>query len=99
MRKVINHHQQAEIALAAMKGDKTFIQLGSEFDVHPSRIEEWQEELRKGAPSIFARDTLGNRETERIEQLQKIIGRHQEEIDWLKKNKRVMDARRKTQIH
>ena len=84
MRKLLNPHQKSQIALAALKGDKTIIQLSSEFEVHPSQIEEWKATLLKGAPSLF-NGSEKRAEQSRIEQLQKIIGQRQEEIDWLKK--------------
>lgn len=85
MRKIINHHQKAQIALAALKGDKTLAELSSEYQIHAARIEEWKQILQQGAPRLFAEAAQGKAESSRIEQLQKIIGERQEEIDWLKK--------------
>jgi len=85
MRKIINHSQKAQIAFAALKGDKTIAELSSAYQVHPSKIEEWQTILRTGAPRLFAEAVQGSKDQQRIEQLQKIIGQRQEEIDWLKK--------------
>lgn len=85
MRTAINHHQKAQIALAALKGDKTINELSQQFQVHPEKIEHWRDALRSGAPQIFADAAAQSRDQQRIEQLQKIIGERQEEIDWLKK--------------
>lgn len=85
MRKAINHHQKAQIAFAALKGDKTINELSSAYQIHASRIEEWKDLLQKGASRLFAEAAQGKAESSRIEQLQKIIGQRQEEIDWLKK--------------
>ena len=38
MRKLVNPHQKAKLALVAMKGDKTFNELASEHQVHPSQL-------------------------------------------------------------
>lgn len=92
MRKVINHHQKAQVALAALKGDKTTTELSQEFQVHPVKIEEWKMLLQKGAPRIFAETVQSTKEQARIEQLQRIIGQRQEEIDWLKKKLPSADA-------
>lgn len=92
MRKIINHHQKAQIAFAALKQDKTIAQLSSEFQVHPVKIEEWKTILQKGAPHLFAEAVQGSKSQQRIEQLQKIIGQRQEEIDWLKKKLPRSDA-------
>ena len=85
MRKIINHHQKAQVAFASLKGDKTMAELSSEYQVHPSKIEDWQKLLRAGAPRLFAEAVQGSKDQQRIEQLQRIIGQRQEEIDWLKK--------------
>ena len=85
MRKIINHPQKAQIAFAALKGDKTIAELSSEYQVHASKIEEWKTILRTGAPRLFAEAVQESKAQERIEQLQKIIGQRQEEMDWLKK--------------
>jgi transposase-like protein len=85
MRKIVNHHQKAQITFEAIKGEKTLSELSSQYQIHASKIDEWQEILKKGAPAIFAQASKGSKEKQRIEQLQKIIGQRQEEIDWLKK--------------
>lgn len=92
MRKVINHHQKALVAFAALKGDKTIAELSSEYQVHPVKIEQWKEVLRRGAPQLFAEAVQGSKDQARIEQLQRIIGQRQEEIDWLKKKLPHLDA-------
>lgn len=84
MRNLLNPHQKFQIALAALKGDKTVAELSSTFAVHPSKIEEWKALLLQGAPALF-NGTERRQEQSRIEKLQKIIGERQEEIDWLKK--------------
>jgi len=85
MRHVINHHQKAQIALAAIKSDKTINELSQQYQVHPEKVEEWKNILLKGAPQLFTQAAVSSKDQERIEQLQKIIGQRQEEIDWLKK--------------
>jgi putative transposase len=93
MRNAINHHQKAQIALAALKGDKTINELSQHYQVHPSKIEEWKDVLLAGAPTIFADVAGQSKAQQRIEQLQKIIGERQEEVDWLKKKLRIPESR------
>jgi len=93
MRTAINHHQKAQIALAALKGDKTINELSQQFQVHPEKIEHWRNALLSGAPQIFADAAAQSKDQQRIEQLQKIIGERQEEIDWLKKKLRIPESR------
>lgn len=87
MRNILNPHQKAKIALAAMKGNKTFAELGSEHQVHPSRISEWKEFLEARSHMVF---TPGGKtkEEQRIAELERMIGQREAEIDWLKKKVR-----------
>jgi transposase-like protein len=99
MRRIINHHQKAQVALAALKGDKTIAELSSVYQVHPSKIETWRDLLQKGAPRLFAEATQNLMEMSRIEQLQRIIGQRQEEIDWLKKKLPLVHPSRESLTH
>ncbi len=91
MRNVINHHQKAKIALAAIKGNKTYAELGSEFQIHPSRISEWKYLLENNAHLVF---TPGGKtkEDQRIAELERMIGQRETELDWLKKKMRIAPA-------
>ena len=99
MRTAINHHQKAQIAFAAMKGDKTIAQLSSDYNVHASKIEEWKVQLQHGASRLFADAAQQSKDHQRIEQLQKIIGQRQEEIDWLKKKFHIPESPGETSAH
>src|SRR4030095_10688192 len=39
----------AEVALAAIKGDRTLAQLAEQFDIHPNQITSWRAQLEGGA--------------------------------------------------
>ncbi len=95
MRKLLNPHQKAQIALAVLKGNKTIAELSGEFQVHPAQLEEWKAIVLNGVPSLFA-GSGKHAEQSRIEKLQKIIGERQEEIDWLKKKLPVLHAQRES---
>lgn len=36
---------KAKVALAAIKGDQTLVQLAQRFDIHPNQITQWKAEL------------------------------------------------------
>ncbi len=40
---------KAQVALAAIKGDRTLAQLAEQFDVHPNQITSWKAQLESGA--------------------------------------------------
>jgi len=45
---------KAKVALAAVKGDHTLVQLAERFDVHPNQITQWKTELLQRAAEVFA---------------------------------------------
>ena len=44
---------KAKVALAALKGEKTLNELAQQFDVHPTRIKKWKDQLLEGAAGVF----------------------------------------------
>ena len=47
------------MALAAIKGDRTLVQLAEQFDVHPNQITSWKAQLEGGAADVFGADGNG----------------------------------------
>src|SRR6059036_3702794 len=47
---------KAKVALAAVKGEKTLVELAQQFDVHPNQITQWRGQLLDGAAGVFGRD-------------------------------------------
>ena len=86
-RKVHTPGFKAQVALAALKGDKTINELAGHYGVHPTLIHGWKKQLTTGAESIFggsakAVSTDGEaRQAELFEQ----IGRLKMELEWMKK--------------
>jgi transposase-like protein len=50
---------KAKVALAAIKGDRTLVQLAEQFDVHPNQITSWKAHLEGGAADVFGPDGNG----------------------------------------
>ena len=48
---------RAKVALDAFRGDKTLAELAKLHEVHPNRITDWQNQLLKGAASVFGAET------------------------------------------
>ena len=44
---------KAKLALAAIKGDRTLVQLAEHFDVHPNQITTWKAQLEGAASEVF----------------------------------------------
>ena len=44
---------KAQVALAAVKGDKTLAELSEQFHVHPTQVTEWKQQLLARAADVF----------------------------------------------
>ena len=44
---------KAKVALAAIKGEKTMVDLAQEFDLHADQIKQWKDQLLEGAAGVF----------------------------------------------
>jgi transposase len=78
---------KAQVALAAVKGDKTVSELASSHSVHPTLIHAWKKQLVSNAEELFqtgAKTSSAEQETLQA-QLYEQIGRLKTELDWLKK--------------
>ena len=85
-RRVFGAAFKAQVALAAVRGDKTTAQLASELGVHTSQVTAWKKQLLEQAAGLFEdgrtrRDEQAAGEQELYEQ----IGRLKMEVEWLKK--------------
>ena len=46
-RKQHNAQFKAQVAMAALSGEKTLVELSSEYGVHSTMISEWKQELER----------------------------------------------------
>lgn len=44
---------KAQVALAAMKGDRTLAELAQQYDIHPNQITDWKAQLLERAAQVF----------------------------------------------
>ena len=47
---------KAKVALEAIKGEQTLVELAERFQIHPNQITEWKKQLLQRAEEVFAKD-------------------------------------------
>ena len=78
---------KAQVALAALKGDRTVNELANPFGVHPTLIHGWKKHLLAGAEEVFANGSKVAAVDAQVVQAQlyEQIGRLKMELEWVKK--------------
>jgi transposase len=79
---------KAQVALAALKGDRTVNELAGHYGVHPTLIHAWKKQLLQGAEGVFSNGArpaqVADAEAAQAELFEQ-IGRLKMELEWLKK--------------
>ena len=52
-RKKFSSEFKSKVAIEALKGHKTINELGSEFGVHPTQVNNWKQQLIEASRSAF----------------------------------------------
>jgi transposase-like protein len=85
-RKTHTSAFKAQVALAALKGDRTINELAGHFGVHPTLVHGWKKHLLAGAESVFTSPAkVGSCTEDHQAELYEQIGRLKMELEWLKK--------------
>ena len=84
---------KAQVALEAIRGEKTLSQLGSRFKVHPIQIAKWRKSALEHLPELFVDGRTRPSHTGEAENdaLYEQIGRLKVELDWLPKKVGLLD--------
>ena len=80
---------KAQVAFAALQGDRTVNELAGHYGVHPTLIHAWKKQLLQGAEGIFSKGLKGDGAEARQTELYEQIGRLQMELAWVKKKAAV----------
>jgi transposase-like protein len=87
---------KAQVALEALRGDKTLAELAQAYGVHPTLINNWKRQLVENAAAVFERgqkpDTEGQAQ---LDALYKKIGQLEVERDFLASRPGLMSLLRR----
>jgi len=79
---------KAQVALAALKGDRTLSEIAAEYQVHVKLVQAWKKQMLEQASTVFASSvkpvSFKDSEAKQAELLEQ-IGRLKMELEWLKK--------------
>ena len=73
---------KAQVAVAALRGDKTVGELAEKFEVHPNQIATWKAQLLERSSEVFGEKADGT-PAPNIEKMEAKIGRLTLENDFL----------------
>lgn len=88
--RTFSPQEKALVALAAIKGDKTVAQISSEYQVHPTQIGLWKKQAMDNFTELFKDNHKKEKQKDfehqnELDNLYKLIGQRDIELDWLKK--------------
>ena len=87
-RKRYDSRFKAQVALEAIKNQRTISEIGSDYGIHPNQVSKWKREALEGLADIFSsKREKRQRDNQALQdELYKQIGQLKVELDWLKKN-------------
>ena len=92
-RKSYDSRLKVQVALEALKNQRTIAQIASEYGVHPNMVTQWKQRLLNELPDIFNNKHQKNKQDNETLQaeLYRQIGQLTVELDWLKKKSGVIN--------
>lgn len=81
-RRVFSAEFKAKVALAAVREDKTLVELCHQFELHPTQVIEWKKQLLANAAGVFGSVSKGQEPVD-LGPLHAKIGQQALEIDFL----------------
>ncbi len=88
--RTFSPQEKAQVALIAIRGEKTISQISSDFQVHSTQIGLWKKQALENFSELFKDNHKKEKQKEieyqaQLDNLYKVIGQRDIELDWLKK--------------
>ena len=84
-RKRYSARVKLQAVLELLRGEKTVGEIARVFGVHPTMLPRWKKIFLEKGPGIFEEQGRLNETERKVEELQRIIGKKEVEIELLKK--------------
>jgi len=77
---------KAKVALDAIKGEKTLSALATQYEIHPTQIQQWKKQLLEGSKDVFGASEKKRKDYDsEVKELHAKIGQLTMERDFLAK--------------
>jgi len=86
MRRPRRNHSakfKAQVALEAIRGEKTIAEIAAHHEVHPNQVTAWKTQVLENLAGIFGGEASSGEDKERIRELHAKIGELTVERDFL----------------
>ena len=91
-RKRYDNRFKAEVAIEAIKNQRTIAQIASEYGVHPNQVSQWKKQVLDQLPDLFTnqRSKSTTDSDQLVDELYRQIGQLKVELDWLQKKTQLL---------
>ena len=91
-RKRYDSRFKAEVAIEAIKNQRTIAQIASEYGVHPNQVSQWKKQVLDQLPELFTnqRSKSTTDSDQLVDELYRQIGQLKVELDWLQKKTQLL---------
>lgn len=91
-RKRYDNRFKAEVAIEAIKNQRTIAQIASEYGVHPNQVSQWKKQVLDQLPELFTnqRSKSTTDSDQLVDELYRQIGQLKVELDWLQKKTQLL---------